>query len=124
MIYSSPGAFSQLLTNLVMNSLIHGFNGINKGEIDIAVSEAEGFLKIQYSDNGKGMDEETLKKIYNPFFTTKRSHGGTGLGMHIAYNLVTQKLGGQISAESRTEEGTLFDIRVPLRQETENELYN
>lgn len=121
---SSPGAFSQLLTNLVMNSLIHGFNGINKGEIDIAVSEAGGFLRIQYNDTGRGMDEETLKNIYNPFFTTKRSHGGTGLGMHIVYNLVTQKLGGQISAESRIEEGTLFDIRVPLIQETDNESYN
>ena len=70
------------------------------------------------------MDEETLKRIYNPFFTTKRSHGGTGLGMHIVYNLVTQKLGGQISVESGIEEGALFDIRVPLRQETDNELYN
>ena len=123
-IYSSPGAFSQLLTNLVMNSLVHGFNGINRGEIDIAVSEADGFLNIQYSDNGKGMDEETLKNIYNPFFTTKRSHGGTGLGMHIVYNLVTQKLGGQISAKSKIEEGTLFDIYVPLGQEIDNEIYN
>ena len=121
-INSSPGAFSQLLTNLVMNSLVHGFNGINKGEIGIAVSEAEGFIRIQYGDNGKGMDEETLKNIYNPFFTTKRSNGGTGLGMHIVYNLVTQKLGGQISAESRIEEGTLFDIRIPLKQETHNAL--
>lgn len=121
---SSPGAFSQLLTNLVMNSLIHGFNGIPKGEINIAVSEADGFFKLKYRDNGNGMDEATLKKIYNPFFTTKRGHGGTGLGMHIVYNLVTQKLGGQISAESRIEEGTLFDIRVPSNREKFNELYN
>lgn len=120
-ITSSPGAFSQLLTNLVMNSLIHGFNGINEGEIGIAVSESEGFLSIQYSDNGNGMDEQTLKNIYNPFFTTKRSHGGTGLGMHIVYNIVTQKLGGQISVESMIEEGTLFDIRIPLKQEIDNE---
>ena len=123
-INSSPGAFSQLLTNLVMNSLIHGFNGIDDGEIGIAVSEAEGFLRIQYSDNGKGMDEEALKKMYDPFFTTKRSHGGTGLGMHIVYNLVTQKLGGQISAESKIEKGTLFEIRVPMKQEAGHELYN
>ena len=122
--YNSPGAFSQLLTNLVMNSLIHGFNGIENGEIGITVSEHEDLLRVQYSDNGKGMDEETLKNMYNPFFTTKRGQGGTGLGMHIVYNLITQKLGGQISAESGIEEGTAFDIRVPLKQEIENELYN
>ena len=123
-IYNSPGALSQLLTNLVMNSLIHGFNGIENGEIGITVSEHEDLLRVQYSDNGKGMDEETLKNMYNPFFTTKRGQGGTGLGMHIVYNLITQKLGGQISAESGIEEGTTFDIRVPLKQEIENELYN
>lgn len=122
-VVSSPGAFSQLLTNLVMNSLIHGFNGTDKGDIRIDVSEADGFLRLQYSDNGRGMDEKTLKNIYNPFFTTKRSHGGTGLGMHIVYNLVTQKLGGQISVESKIEEGTLFDIRVPLKMEVDNESY-
>ena len=122
-VISSPGAFSQLLTNLVMNSLIHGFNGSDKGNIHIGVSEEGGFLRIQYCDNGEGMDENTLRNIYNPFFTTKRSHGSTGLGMHIVYNLVTQKLGGQISVESKIGEGTLFDIRVPMRQEVDNEFY-
>ena len=120
-INSFPGALSQLITNLVMNSLIHGFNGINKGAIGIAVSESGGLLKIQYQDDGEGMDEDTLKNIYNPFFTTKRGHGGTGLGMHIVYNLVTQKLGGVISAQSRIGEGALFDIRIPIKQETDNE---
>ena len=123
MVISSPGAFSQLLTNLVMNSLIHGFSGSDKGNIHIGVSEEDGFLKLQYRDNGKGMDENTLKNIYNPFFTTKRSHGGTGLGMHIVYNLVTQKLGGQISVESKIGDGSLFDIRVPIRQEVDNGYY-
>ena len=122
-VFSSPGAFSQLLTNLVMNSLIHGFNGTDKGDIRIGVTEADGSLILKYSDNGKGMDEKTIKNIYNPFFTTKRSHGGTGLGMHIVYNLVTQKLGGQISVESKIEEGTVFDIRVPLKMEVDNESY-
>ena len=120
---SSPGAFSQLVTNLVMNSLIHGFNGIAKGQICIAVTRAERHLRIQYSDNGKGMTAETLKKMYDPFFTTRRGHGGTGLGMHIVYNIVTQRLCGQISADSKINEGTLFDIRVPLKQETDNERY-
>ena len=88
------------------------------------VGRAIGFRGIARDDTARKMAEETLKNVYNPFFTTKRSHGGTGLGMHIVYNLVTQKLGGHIAAESRIDDGTLFDIRVPLKQETYNELYN
>jgi signal transduction histidine kinase len=71
-------------------------------------------LLIRYSDNGKGMEEETLKRIFDPFFTTSRGMGGTGLGMHIVYNLVTMTLGGKIKCFSRPREGTTFSIRIPL----------
>ena len=71
-------------------------------------------LNFRYQDTGKGMDENTLKNIYNPFFTTKRSHGGTGLGMHIVYNLVTQRLKGQIECKSAPGQGTEFMLTIPL----------
>lgn len=112
-IKSCPGAFAQILTNLVMNSLIHGFDGIETGRIVIEISRHDQEIRMRYSDDGKGMDDDTLKKIYEPFFTTKRSHGGTGLGMHLVYNLVTQTIGGVIECSSSPGKGTTFTINFP-----------
>ncbi|MCP4129732.1 MAG: response regulator [bacterium] len=114
-IESYPGVYFQVLTNLVMNSLIHGFEGReDEGKIDLKITLAENqIILIQYSDNGKGMDGVSLKKIFDPFFTTKRGQGGTGLGMHIVYNLVTQTLGGEIEAASTEAEGILFTLKIP-----------
>ena len=72
--------------------------------------------ELEYRDNGVGMEPAVLEKIFHPFFTTKRGQGGTGLGMNIAYNLVTQKLGGSIECESQPGAGVRFMIRVPLEQ--------
>lgn len=115
-LFSYPGAFSQIISNLVMNSMIHGFEGIPAGRIAIEVSLADGDLLLRYSDNGKGMPPAVAKKIYEPFFTTKRVPDGTGLGMHIVYNLVTQVLGGKIVCASTEGEGTVFTISIPLKQ--------
>jgi signal transduction histidine kinase len=70
---------------------------------------------FEYSDNGKGIPEEILPKIFEPFFTTKRGKGGSGLGLHILYNLVTQKLKGTVQCESKKGKGTKFTIRIPLK---------
>lgn len=113
-IVSFPGIFSQIITNLVMNSLIHGFEKIEKGNIQINVWVDGRWLVLCYTDDGKGMDQETLAKIFDPFFTTNRSHGGTGLGMHILYNLVTQSLGGEMDCMSTPNKGVVFIIRIPL----------
>ncbi len=110
---SYPGAFAQILTNLVMNSLIHGFEGVEAGRIVIEITQQDQEVQMQYSDNGKGMTDDTIKKIYEPFYTTKRSHGGTGLGMHLVYNLVTQTIGGMIECSSSPGKGTTFMIRFP-----------
>ncbi len=112
-INSYPGIFSQIITNLVMNSLIHGFDNTEEGKIGINFMIDDDWLVLHYSDNGKGMDQETLKKIFDPFFTTNRTHGGTGLGMHILYNLVTQSLDGQMECTSSPGEGVIFLIRIP-----------
>ncbi len=111
---SFPGALSQIITNLVMNSLIHGFEETEKGEILFDATRENGFVNLSYRDNGKGMNQKDLTKIFDPFFTTKRSQGGSGLGMHIVHNLVTQTLGGTISSESKPGEGIMVTMRIPL----------
>ncbi len=113
-INSYPGAFSQITTNLVMNSLVHGFEGIEKGEIILTADKKENIILFTYRDTGRGMNETTLNKLYDPFFTTSRSKGGTGLGMHIVYNLVSKTLNGQIECRSSISNGTEFIITLPL----------
>jgi signal transduction histidine kinase len=118
-IYSYPGVFSQIFTNFLMNSFIHGFKGKESGNILIkAVMHAkEGRLVISYKDDGVGIQQETLDRIFEPFFTTNRSNGGSGLGLYIVYNLIGQKLNGSINCHSILGEGTLFVIDVPLFEE-------
>lgn len=113
---SYPGAFSQILTNLYMNSCIHGFEGRDTGKITTRFERQGPWFYLIYEDDGKGMDPDTQKHIFEPFFSTRRNQGGTGLGMHIVYNLVTQKLGGSISVQSQTGEGTQFTLRIPLQE--------
>jgi signal transduction histidine kinase len=112
-VLSYPGAFGQIITNLIENSLLHGFDGLDKGNIYIAVNEEEDSLQIQYRDDGLGMSAEQLHKVFDPFYTTKRARGGTGLGMNIVYNLIDRKLKGQIGCESEPGSGVVFTIRIP-----------
>ena len=86
-----------------------------KGEIVIkATLSGKRNLHIVYTDNGKGIPDELRKRIFDPFVTTKRGQGGSGLGMHLVYNLVTQALNGSITVESATNEGVKFDIIFPV----------
>lgn len=111
---SFPGAISQIIINLVLNSLTHAFIGRDTGEMCIEVSLCgDDEILILYKDNGKGVVPENLFKLFEPFYTTNRSGGNTGLGMHIVYNLITQKLKGQIIANSWQEQGIEFYIRLP-----------
>jgi signal transduction histidine kinase len=111
--WSYPGAFSHIITNFLMNSLNHGFENQEKGEIVIDISQQKGKILFEYSDNGKGIEPEHLKKIFEPFFTTKRGQGGTGLGLHIVFSLVTQTLGGHIECSSTPGQGTTFLLLLP-----------
>jgi DNA-binding response OmpR family regulator len=114
-INSLPGALEQILTQLLMNSLIHGFNeGQDAGLIKIDVQLKEEALYLEYSDTGKGIAEENVAKIFEPFFSTYRAHGGSGLGMYICYNLVTTQLKGSINCESLPEKGIQFSISYPI----------
>jgi predicted RND superfamily exporter protein/nitrogen-specific signal transduction histidine kinase len=123
-IEADPGSYAQVLSNLLMNSLLHAYDNDDEGIIHIAINrlpiqqtekkEQElCHLRIDYSDDGKGMDAKTLKRIFEPFYTTRRNTGGSGLGMHIVYNLVTQTLNGKISAQSKPGMGSQFLIDIP-----------
>jgi len=113
-IYSNPGALSQVLSNFIMNSLIHAFDKDQDGEIRINGFFDNDKLVIIYKDNGKGMSQEVIDKIYEPFFTTNRANGGSGLGMNIVYTLVTAKLKGSITIHSKPGEGAEFIIKIPV----------
>ena len=110
---SYPGAIMQIITNLVMNSLIHGFADGRPGEISIKVEQTGENVVLTYRDTGIGMDREQKERIYDPFYTTTRGSGGTGLGMNIVYNLVTQTLKGSIMLESSPGQGAVFFLTLP-----------
>jgi len=111
-----PGALSQIITNLVMNSLIHAFDEDEAGDIRIDANLSGQNAHIHYSDSGKGVSPEVLNRIFDPFYTTKRGSGGSGLGMHIVYNLATKKLGGSVVCESAPGQGISVHLTVPLSQ--------
>ena len=112
---SYPGAFSQIVTNMIMNSLLHAYELDEQGQITVTFRQIEKHLIFEYADDGKGIPPENISKIFEPFFTTKRGQGGSGLGLHIVYNLVTQKLNGTIHCESYPGMGTKFVIKLDRR---------
>ncbi|MCL2830907.1 MAG: HAMP domain-containing histidine kinase [Betaproteobacteria bacterium] len=112
-INTMPGALSQILTNLITNSVLHGFSEGKSGNITITVKTKRNSTVLIYTDNGKGIPRENLPKIFEPFFTTRRAQGGSGLGMHLVYNIVTSSLGGTITADSTPGEGVTFTITLP-----------
>jgi two-component system, NtrC family, sensor kinase len=111
---SFPGSLSQALSNLIQNALVHAYAEDQSGTLRIDCSEcAPGRYRIRVSDDGNGITPEHQDKIFEPFFTTRRNRGGTGLGLHVVYNLVTHKLGGTIEVESGPGVGSQFLIEIP-----------
>ena len=118
------GAISQIFTNLIVNSLIHGFEGKDNGVMDINITSDETNLTINYKDNGNGVTAEQLEKLFNPFFTTKRDEGGSGLGTHIMFNLVKQTLSGSIEATSEPGQGLHYFIQFPKNMAKPLSIFN
>ncbi|MDI4631948.1 HAMP domain-containing histidine kinase [Pelomonas sp. V22] len=111
---SYPGALGQVLTNLLMNALLHGFDGLEQGKVRISsrrISDDE--VEVSVEDDGRGMDESVRRQIFDPFFTTKLGTGGSGLGMHIVHNIVTNVLGGSIEVISAPGKGCHMLVRIP-----------
>jgi signal transduction histidine kinase len=116
-----PGALYQVIVNLVLNSLLHAFAGKPEGTMSIGARRDGDQVVVTYRDDGCGMSEEVQKQIFDPFFTTKRGEGGSGLGLHIVWNLATQVLGGWISCDSKPGAGSQFELRFPVSWATPEE---
>jgi signal transduction histidine kinase len=111
---SYPGAYGQVLTNLFLNAVTHGFAEGQSGTITLSAHERNPReVDIVFADDGVGMNPEVQRQAFDPFFTTKRNKGGTGLGLHIVYNLVTQQLDGRLHLETVEGHGTSIRITLP-----------
>jgi signal transduction histidine kinase len=113
---SYPGAYGQVLTNLIFNAVTHGFADRPGGHILIKARRlGMGQVEITFSDDGSGIAEEVQRHVFDPFFTTRRAQGNTGLGLYIVHNLVTQQLGGRATLVSAPGKGTTISMTLPLR---------
>jgi signal transduction histidine kinase len=111
---SYPGPYGQVLTNLVLNSAAHAFPDGARGSVHIAAqASGKDNVEVMFSDDGCGMSPEIKRQVFDPFFTTRRDQGSTGLGLHIVHNIVTNRLGGRINLETRPGAGTKIRIIVP-----------
>lgn len=109
-----PGSYGQILTNLFLNAANHAFADGRCGAVTISAKpRGKDDVEIIFADNGAGMTPDVQRQAFDPFFTTRRNEGGTGLGLHIVHNLVTQQLGGRMMLDSRPGQGTTFRIIMP-----------
>jgi len=113
---SFPGPLGQIVTNFVTNALLHAFEGRIAGTVILRATQiSEDEVRMSVSDDGNGIPEADRRRIFDPFFTTKLGRGGSGLGLHIVYSLVTRVLGGRIQATSQPGLGTRFQISLPMK---------
>ncbi|MEB0029589.1 PAS-domain containing protein [Undibacterium sp. RTI2.1] len=121
---SYPGPLEQVISNLIDNAILHGFEQFTNPESGTMHLSAKRLdqetLEIRFQDNGIGIPDEDLSRIFDPFFTTKLGRGGSGLGLNIVYNIVTSLLGGKISVESHYGQGACFILHLPLVAPTED----
>ncbi len=111
---SYPGPYGQVLTNLFLNSVAHAFPDGRPGVIEIQARESgKDNVEIIFSDNGVGMSLDVRRRAFDPFFTTRRDQGGTGLGLHIVYSIVTNRLGGRLDLDSQPGGGTRIQMILP-----------
>ena len=111
---SYPGALGQIFTNLLSNALLHAFDGRRHGHIRVTPRQtAPGWVEIRFDDDGNGIPAANLPRIFDPFFTTRLGKGGSGLGLHIVYNLATRILGGRVEVDSAPGRGSSFVLTLP-----------
>ncbi|CAK0774869.1 Sensor protein [Gammaproteobacteria bacterium] len=110
---SYPGPLGQVLTHLINNALIHGFEDRDQGTLHITAARAQGHIAIALRDDGRGIPAALIGRIFDPFYTTRMGRGSIGLGLYIAHNLVTNVLGGTLTVDSREGTGTEFVMLLP-----------
>ncbi len=108
-----PGAIYQIVVNLVLNALTHAFDPEQQGRVRIQAELLGETVRLRVSDDGKGMEEGIRRRVFEPFFTTRRGEGGSGLGLHIVYNLTHELLGGDINCVSKPGQGSEFSLSFP-----------
>lgn len=111
---SYPGPLSQVIMNVINNAVVHAFAQQPEPRIETHGQVVHGQLTLTLSDNGCGIPPENLPRVFDPFFTTRLGQGGSGLGMHIVYSLVTDLLGGSVHIDSTVGRGTTVTLRIPL----------
>jgi signal transduction histidine kinase len=111
---SYPGALGQVLTNLIQNAHIHGLDGIERGRIDVVALRQGDEVLLSVADNGRGIPEAHHRHVFDPFYTTKLGHGGSGLGLPIVRNIVSGALGGHIGFRNLDAGGVVFEVSLPL----------
>ena len=111
-----PGAVAQIVTNFITNSMMHAYPERKDGQMEIGASIQGDDVVLAYRDDGVGIEPANLGRVFDPFFTTRRGTGGSGLGLHVVYNLVTQRLGGTVQVKSEPGHGAEFIVRFPVRQ--------
>ncbi|QJQ04540.1 HAMP domain-containing protein [Undibacterium piscinae] len=125
---SYPGPLGQVFTNLVNNSVAHGLDGLEQGHMRCTAEQRGDHVLIIFEDDGRGIPPEIIKRIFEPFFTTKFGQGGSGLGLSITFNIITNVLGGEIKVSSQVGQGSRFEINIPLvapgNPESSNPLLN
>jgi two-component system, NtrC family, sensor kinase len=115
MLDSYPGALAQIVTNFITNSLLHGFADGREGHIEIDVTHDGSTVALHYRDDGAGIPAAHLDRVFDPFFTTRRGSGGSGLGLNVVYNVVQQRLGGTVKVRSEPGRGCEFIVQFPLQ---------
>ncbi len=113
MLDSYPGALAQVITNLTLNCVEHAFGAEDEGRIMIGVAQQGDWIEMQVTDNGKGIPPDMLDKVFDPFVTTRRGQGGTGLGLNIVFNLMAKQFAGSITVTSVLGQGASFVLRMP-----------
>lgn len=110
---SVPGVYTQVLTNLIENSLVHAFDEGAEGTISISANALDGRLKLVFEDSGHGIPDDRVNRVFEPFYTTRLGMGGSGLGLHIVWSLVNS-VGGRVSVDGRPGRGACFTVEAPL----------
>jgi two-component system NtrC family sensor kinase len=111
---SYPGPLGQVFTNLVNNAVAHGLEGLERGHMRCSAKLQDDHVAITFEDDGVGIPPDIIKRIFEPFFTTKFGQGGSGLGLSITFNIISNVLGGEIKVSSVPGQGSRFEIRIPL----------
>ncbi len=115
-LFSDPGIISQILINLIGNSLVHAFTDKQAGTVNVFAFREDESVVIEVSDNGCGLNEEQRDKLFQKYYTTKENEGGSGLGLYIVHKLIKEKLGGSITVDSKQGVGTTFTLRLPNKK--------